>query len=184
MIQLYYKTAANIGYTNPPTAIAVALPGAQAAQQVRSWRGAYSSMRGVTQHIEIDCEKIQSAELPAELIMAHELAHWRCRISSINGGGATSDGDQHGPAFLAAWLVMLRRLGVHDREVNALAWWHGSRYQMPPAHVQIALTAAAAHDDPDEAIYAADAHFAPSQRPWYIAASVMVAALTLYVIAY
>jgi hypothetical protein len=149
MIDLYYQTAKEIGYSNPPPVLLKTLPTGTIAMQIRSWVGRETDLRSIRDRVEID--PIQIADYNEQFIIAHELTHWRAR-SFVGGGGLTSDGQNHNASFLAGWLVMLKRLGCDEKEVEGAAYWHGAAYKMHPEHIELAIKSAAATDNPDKAI--------------------------------
>jgi hypothetical protein len=155
MISIYYQTAHKIGYTNPPPARTATLKKDQLAYAKRTYikAGGFSE-RTVGWEILIDEEQILSDDtIRYEYIIAHELAHVEC-AGVVGGGGDTSDGEQHGAAFLACWLHMLLRLGVGVEERAELARWHARRYELLSEQLALAIKAAD-HDTPYAAASAA-----------------------------
>lgn len=149
MISLYYETAHEIGYSNPPPAILATLKKDQLAYARRTYKGAGLSERTCGWEILIDEEQMLSAAAPIspEYIFAHELAHVECS-KVLGGGGETADGEKHGASFLACWLQMLRRMSIDDSNAAELALWHAKRYQLTKKQLKVAIRAAYLHDTP------------------------------------
>lgn len=166
MQDLYYKTAYEIGYKNPPPLILTKLKEGNLAYAKRVYTGGGMSERTLGYQILIDAEQISSESAPMhpKYTIAHELAHVVC-WGVVGGGGTTADGEPHGVAFLACWLNMLERMGVKDDEFNDLAWWHGQRYGLSKEQVIKAVKAAYAHKSPH--IAASEAAEIPSTPRWH-----------------
>jgi hypothetical protein len=163
MIELYYKTAAGIGYSNPPPVFLVNLPNGVLAQQVRTWRGEGFKTRNIQDRVEIDPKQL-TPDWDQVAVIAHELAHWRCRWVFGGGGKTEHDNQNHNASFLACWLVHLKRLGYSEVDVIGAAWHHSSSYRMTAEHTELAIKAASETEDPDAAAFAAIIHI--PQKLW------------------
>ena len=145
MINLYFKTAAAAGYSQPPEVYLTDLPGRDAGRYIFGWR---SWPRGCTKHIALDVRKMGKL-LPVEAEILHELTHWRWRTVSKN---ALTGEEKHGAAFLAAWIVMLRLIKWDEGQIMEMAIWHADSYELPKQHLQAAIGIAEKTSDPDAAI--------------------------------
>ncbi len=139
--QLYYETAAKIGFINPPPLLLKTLPIGVVAQEIRLWSGKDRHCKDIHYRIEIDPDKLFNTDMPAEFVIVHELSHTASH-RVVGGGGKTLDNQNHGSAFLAGFLVNLRKLGIGETEIKAFALWHGHYYRLPSQHVELAINCA------------------------------------------
>jgi hypothetical protein len=150
MINLYYETAREIGFYNPPKPILTTLPAGELARAVKEYEGRGFSEKTLGYQILLDEDQLNNYHVHPKFIIAHELMHVECR-HIIDGGGATADGQKHGASFLAGWLQMLRRLQLTDSDVAELARFHARHYELSKNQLTLAVKAAYTHDTPNAA---------------------------------
>ena len=154
--QIYVAIVQKCGLINAPRLLIEPLPGDEAARFDWVTAGRGLNQRTIDQTITIDPNFF--ADLNPEqvtAILSHELAHWICHWQCISGGDATSDGQNHGPRFLATWLWIWKTLGKDGEGISNEAHWHAQAYGLTEQQTQRAINAAMIADTPRDAISAA-----------------------------
>lgn len=182
MKDLYYKTAAKIGYKKPPSVFLKEPPNKLAGNYVWGCIDQNGNYRLPSRHIELNevvISKLISASnfsIDKEMIIMHELTHWRWREVSAN-----ADTKQtlisHGASFLAGWLAMLRRHDYSTEAVEAAANWHSLHYGLTPKDVNLALSVSEENNDTDKAIIQTE-----SEKPRHPLENLMIIICLVFVL--